>query len=202
MSITSIAGILYGYFHQFNGVISADQATWGTFGDYVGGTINSIFAFLSFIALLITIYLQSNALEETRKEMVQTKEIADDQKNHFIIQSTKDDLIKVISIVEHKIDNIFISDSQIENYYNTPLNKFFSIYGPGQYFDKLINKTHLNSPSIIFLVEQLNDLQKYVTMIEKLDSNLIIVEYYKIKYKFLYNFLHQMDAIDNKTIPR
>ncbi len=45
----------------------------GTFGDFIGGVANPIFGFLSFIALLYTIVLQSKELELTRKELEETK---------------------------------------------------------------------------------------------------------------------------------
>jgi hypothetical protein len=40
------------YVGKFHGELSADQSTWGQFGDYVGGTLNPFLSFLSLIALL------------------------------------------------------------------------------------------------------------------------------------------------------
>jgi hypothetical protein len=41
----------------------------GTFGDFMGGTLNPILSFFALIALLLTIILQSNELEATREEL-------------------------------------------------------------------------------------------------------------------------------------
>jgi len=43
------------------------------FGDFMGGTLNPILAFLSLIALLITIRIQSNELKATRQELELTR---------------------------------------------------------------------------------------------------------------------------------
>lgn len=43
-----------------------DSATWGQFGDFIGGTTNPIFAFLAFLGVLWTIGLNHKELEETK----------------------------------------------------------------------------------------------------------------------------------------
>ncbi|MBY0573763.1 MAG: hypothetical protein K2P84_08790 [Undibacterium sp.] len=57
------------YFSKFHGALSQAQSDWGTFGDFLGGTLNPILSFLGLIALLLTIVLQSKELESTRKEL-------------------------------------------------------------------------------------------------------------------------------------
>lgn len=57
------------YFSNFHVSLSTSNADWGTFGDFVGGTLNPILSFLGLIALLLTIVLQSKELESTRKEL-------------------------------------------------------------------------------------------------------------------------------------
>ncbi|WP_028024120.1 putative phage abortive infection protein [Enterovibrio calviensis] len=51
----------------------------GTQGDYFGGLLNPFLAFFSLIALLYTIYLQTNELSLTRKEMEKTTKFNEDQ---------------------------------------------------------------------------------------------------------------------------
>lgn len=41
----------------------------GTFGDFIGGTLNPILTFLTFMGLIVTIVLQQQELAETRKEL-------------------------------------------------------------------------------------------------------------------------------------
>lgn len=66
---TFIATVFILYFQNFNGSQSPNNADWGTFGDFIGGTLNPILSFLSLIALLLTIVLQSKELESTRIEL-------------------------------------------------------------------------------------------------------------------------------------
>lgn len=69
-----IAGILGRYLTHFDGDLSLENGDWGTFGDYLGGTLNPILSFLSLIALLTTIVLQSKELELTRNELELTRD--------------------------------------------------------------------------------------------------------------------------------
>lgn len=45
------------------------RAEWGQLGDYFGGTLNPIFGFASFIALLVTILYQARELNASTKEL-------------------------------------------------------------------------------------------------------------------------------------
>ncbi|WP_284451692.1 putative phage abortive infection protein [Methylophaga thalassica] len=57
------------YFMNFSGPLSSEHDRWGTFGDFVGGTLNPILSFFALIAILLTIILQSKELEATREEL-------------------------------------------------------------------------------------------------------------------------------------
>lgn len=64
------------YIYQFD-LPLGDTDKFGTFGDYFGGTLNPIFGFLTFIGLLLTIWLQQKSLEVQRKELnASTQELA------------------------------------------------------------------------------------------------------------------------------
>ncbi|QCG49880.1 hypothetical protein [Aeromonas schubertii] len=69
------------YIYNFNGPLSNKNETWGTFGDFIGGTLNPIFSFLGLISLLITLHLQRKTLDLSieelrlsRAELKQTRE--------------------------------------------------------------------------------------------------------------------------------
>ena len=49
--------------------MSNDTATWGQFGDYLGGVLNPIFGLAGLIALLWTIGRQSLELHQSTKEL-------------------------------------------------------------------------------------------------------------------------------------
>lgn len=57
------------YFLNFHAKLSVVNADWGTFGDFVGGTLNPIFSLMSLLALLYTIILQTKEMAETRGEL-------------------------------------------------------------------------------------------------------------------------------------
>ena len=60
---------LVSYFSIFDGGLSETHKAWSEFGDYVGGVLGAIFAFLSLIALLYTIWVQHKELQEHRDQM-------------------------------------------------------------------------------------------------------------------------------------
>lgn len=62
------------YANHFPGPISAEHAHWGTFGDFFGGSLNPILAFLGLIALLLTLLVQSRELELSRQELAASRE--------------------------------------------------------------------------------------------------------------------------------
>jgi uncharacterized membrane protein len=73
VGIAIIVAAFTTYVHKFSGPLSDNQEVWGLFGDFMGGTLNPILAFLSLIALLITIRIQSNELKATRLELELTR---------------------------------------------------------------------------------------------------------------------------------
>lgn len=56
------------------GAVSNDPDKWGVFGDYLGGTLNPVFGFLTIIALVLTLILQSNELRMSREELELSRE--------------------------------------------------------------------------------------------------------------------------------
>ncbi|MDC7250317.1 MAG: putative phage abortive infection protein [Sphaerochaetaceae bacterium] len=82
--IISLGTYIYNFYEQS---ISKSSADWGTFGDFMGGTLNPMLAFLSFIALLYTIKLQSKELSLSRKELAETRKATQDSADALKAQS-------------------------------------------------------------------------------------------------------------------
>lgn len=61
------------YFFKFRGPLSDSQEVWGQFGDFVGGTLNPMLAFLSLIALVLTVSMQRRQLDISRAELKNSK---------------------------------------------------------------------------------------------------------------------------------
>ena len=62
MSLACVGLVLGVYLHKFHGPLADQQSIWGVFGDYVGGLLGALFAFLAFVGLMISIVLQNGAL--------------------------------------------------------------------------------------------------------------------------------------------
>src|SRR5690606_33800122 len=60
--------------------------------------------FLSLIALLVTIFLQSRELELTREELIKTAEAAQQQVNHLQNESKRSDVYRLIEKLVERID--------------------------------------------------------------------------------------------------
>lgn len=114
IATSCIVIVLSAYFLSFGGGLTTDHDKWGMFGDYVGGTLNPILAFLSFLALLFTISLQSKELKisnetlrETKGELEQSRKIAEKQSEFYRNESDKSDVIKAIDSVHSEIKELF-----------------------------------------------------------------------------------------------
>ena len=108
--VIALIVILCVYGVNFNGEISDNQAIWGAFGDFVGGTLNPIFSFLGLIALLLTIVLQSRELEETRNEISRSAEAHEQQLKYISGQQQRDDLIRLVTKLTDRINNNYNSN--------------------------------------------------------------------------------------------
>lgn len=63
----AIIAVVWIYFEQFKH-LSGDNAIWGQFGDFFGGTLNPILSFLSMNLLLLTIHLQIDQLSSQKRD--------------------------------------------------------------------------------------------------------------------------------------
>jgi uncharacterized membrane protein len=152
------------YFSHFNNGFSILKSDWGTFGDYIGGTLNPILSFLSLIAILYTITQQNHALkisqeelENTREELRQSKEISKRQVEHFEFQAKKEDLIRAIELAKSNI--------HIQNL-TSPSPTYTSVNS--------ITKSEYNSVKIFYLY-----LKSYDDLVGEYNS---LTDYYKNLY--------------------
>lgn len=88
LGVILLIAVVFGlYLINFKGNLSINNSDWGTFGDYIGGTLNPILSFLSLIALLTTIVLQSKELDLTRTELSRSAKAQEDTKEILDKQS-------------------------------------------------------------------------------------------------------------------
>ena len=76
----ALVGVLGTYIWQMETIVfSKRHEEWGQFGDYVGGLLNPFFALCALFALLYTIVLQVEELQQMRKEFTKTMDAAKHQ---------------------------------------------------------------------------------------------------------------------------
>ncbi|HEY9037267.1 MAG TPA: hypothetical protein VIM96_11215 [Pseudomonadales bacterium] len=80
-----------------DGRLSSDQEIWGQFGDYLGGVINPIVAFMALMALVVSIRIQAKEMSDANKAMRA-------QLEHFESEAIKADLVRAIEAVSSEID--------------------------------------------------------------------------------------------------
>lgn len=84
-----ISFLLFMYFTTFK-YITNDTAAWGAFGDYIGGLLNPVFAFLSFSALIVTLLYQNKQLLQNQEILEETKKAI--QQNEIALEQNRIDL--------------------------------------------------------------------------------------------------------------
>ncbi len=95
---------------NFLAKLSDDPAIWGTFGDYLGGTLNPIISFLAFIGLLYTIRQQAQEMKATRDELERTAEQQSRQSEIFNLQQFESTFFSLLEqhnkIIETLVKNV------------------------------------------------------------------------------------------------
>lgn len=121
-AIVMMTIVISAYIFNFNNQsISKDSGDWGTFGDFIGGTLNPTLAFLSFLALLQTIKIQSKELKASREELELTRDelarSADAQKEQsksIKLQNFETTFFNMLSLHKEIIDNLSLISSRKE----------------------------------------------------------------------------------------
>lgn len=67
-------GLILIYFLNIFDLDTSKKGDWGTFGDFIGGTLNPLFALFSLFAIIYTIKIQTKELELSREELEATRE--------------------------------------------------------------------------------------------------------------------------------
>jgi len=166
----AIGIVFWLYFTNFSGELSNKNDVWGTFGDFIGGTLNPILSFFALIALLLTIILQSRELEATREELKRSASAHEKQVSYISGQQHRDDLIRLVTKLTDRINN---------NYNSNLLDKGLSVHAAMIGSDNPIDNNDL-----YMLIDQMKDKEsktyKIVKYLEKDLSTLFeIIERYE-----------------------
>lgn len=73
IAVCLFIGLIIAYFSFIISQEDTVKSNWGTFGDFIGGTLNPIFALFSLFAIIYTIKIQTKELELSREELEATR---------------------------------------------------------------------------------------------------------------------------------
>ena len=106
--IAMLTIFIFGYFyfskHSLSW-LSGEVEELGQMGDFFGGTLNPILAFLSFCLLLITIKLQSKELKNSTKELAKSSKALKKQSKSLKIQNFENTFFNMINLHNQIVDN-------------------------------------------------------------------------------------------------
>lgn len=173
MTIAIVFGL---YFTNFSGGLSNKNDVWGTFGDFIGGTLNPILSFFALIALLLTIILQSRELEATREELKRSASAHEKQVNYISGQQQRDDLIRLVTKLTDRINN---------NYNSNLLDNSLSIHAA-----LIGSDSPMDNDDLFNLIEQMgNSESKTYKIVKYLEGDL---------FK-LFEILEKYELVSNKV---
>ena len=118
-----ILGLYIAYFKNLS--VTNDSATWGTFGDYLGGTLNPIISFLALIGLLYTIHQQAQELQATREELKQAAEQQHRQADIFNLQQFESTFFSLLEQHNKVLERIEVESiyEKLHNIYNKKIDQ-------------------------------------------------------------------------------
>ena len=153
------------YLIHFNNGFSSLNEDWGNFGSFYGGIISSVFSFISFLALLYTIYIQQTEIGITKKEIEDNKVLLEQD-------NMRKDLLNTLEKIEIKLEDR-------KNYYDKFIDNL----------TKTNNDSYPDFKEIISLMKLMKAKCNELSVLQK-DTNLI--EYYGIRFNYMANGLFKL----------
>jgi len=113
--------------------INIKRVTPGEWGDFFGGMVNPLLTFLTFMGLLITIFIQQTELRESRREMKRSADALAEQSASLKRQNFESTFFQMIAIhnsIVNAIDLVREDGARLQgrdcfNVFYTRLNKIF-----------------------------------------------------------------------------
>ena len=103
-----IAYVLSGavYMVYFHGPISSDHGRWAEFGDFLGGTLSPVFGFLSLVAILITLKIQSREFSISSRELKDSTEVLRKQSESLQIRNFESTFFELLRLYNEGVQSI------------------------------------------------------------------------------------------------
>lgn len=196
------------YFINFHKSVSASNEVWGTFGDFVGGTLNPILAALAFYWLTASIRLQLKELRDTRQVLESTsdhqKKLAELENTNINIQNKIFELQELTLEKQIKASTSQQEQISLQNFENiffqllkTKKDSVDSIYYEYRSFDK---NHYTNQNAIKKLTHNLQ--YQSGTIPEYYNQELL--EYFSSYFRIIYETIKTIDdfiiTTDEKNI--
>ncbi|MEX2964512.1 putative phage abortive infection protein [Microbulbifer sp. TYP-18] len=115
MAFIIAALVIIEYIGMFGKGLSSDHSRWAEFGDFIGGSLNPVFAFFGLFALLLTILLQSKELGLTRKEMEMTRAELTSQNETLVQQKFENTFFQMLKLHNYIVDSISLQTGRATN---------------------------------------------------------------------------------------
>lgn len=102
--------VVVAYIWNFGAHWSDSQDKWGQFGDFVGGTLNPIFAMLAFLALLWSISLQASEFKQATQHLSDQTRLAREEAEADRRDKISRELLEVIKDIDARIGAVLATD--------------------------------------------------------------------------------------------
>lgn len=106
--------------------IHENAAELGQMGDFFGGTLNPILAFLSFCLLMITIKLQSKELKNSTEELAKSSEALTEQSKSLKLQNFENTFFNMLNLHNEIVNNLSLVKLKKAQFNN--VNEAFHYY--------------------------------------------------------------------------
>lgn len=201
LAVIAIIAVWGFYFWNFRYSLSDNQNVWGTFGDFVGGALNPILAFLGLIALLWTIMQNQIELKATHKELRIANEHYDRQYELQKNEEKKDDIINVVFYLHGQINSLLDKEKSVNTINGLfSLNELFRITSRGQ------NPIHLLTTDSTFTISQHTTSNQHtqnnraITKLTGLINNIATYIFYFIKQSSIESQVHIQESHGEEEI--
>lgn len=148
--------LIFSCFIYFFGIKNLEEVkidSLGTLGDFVGGNLNPILTFLSFLAILATVKLQSEEMALSREELKKSaqaqedsKKILDQQYSNQIIQQFENTFFSLLQQIrdvapDQRVVDFLISSDAFKSDIQTARNQVHRAHDNYSHYFRLIYQT-------------------------------------------------------------
>jgi len=102
----SISSYVYWFYIALKLPFSHDPATWGQFGDFIGGLLNPLIAYLAFYWLITSVRIQKQELKETREELCEARKAQELQAKTQLLASEISGYRTRLEVITTKLHSI------------------------------------------------------------------------------------------------